>query len=403
MRNTRYILIVLLSIALSVRGQDDKKRTASYYFEKGEQSLAKKEYISAQAHFNECLRLDPYFTEAYRLRGMVREHLGENAKALTDYNVYVDLKPDDPEVLFSRAVLRFEAGQYLLARQDFLKLLKLPHGETNTVFFSKEKYSDINAEIFTANSRSKDYLYNYLGLIETRIKRFDHAISWLDSAIQLAPGNTTYWINRGTAKMDKNDKQGAAADFEQALKIDPDNSLAMHNLATLKAFAGETDSVEKLLDAAIEKNKNIPYPRAERAFMRFQKNDLKGALEDYNEVVRLEPKDEENYINRGLVKEKMKDLHGALNDFTTATTLNDRNEKSWLCRGNILSKLFRWKESLEDYTVAIHLQPEYKLAYYNRAIAFQSLGQKQEACADIKTAEKLGVIIEAKVRDRMCK
>src|SRR5204862_6011454 len=137
-------------------------------------------------------------------------------------------------------------------------------------------------------------------------------------------------INRGIAKQEKKDKAGAVADFEQALKLEPDNGLALHNLATLK---GETDSgeKEKLLTEAIEKNKNLPYPRSERGYYRLQKNDFKGAQEDYTEAIRLEPKDEENYINRGLAREKMNDLNGAIADFNAAIKLNDKSEKAWMC------------------------------------------------------------------------
>ncbi len=401
MRNILCPLVVLLALSFVAEGQE--KKTATYYFEKGEASLAKKEYISAQAHFTECLRLDPYYAEAYRLRGIVREHLGQNPQALTDFNVYVDLKPKDAEALFSRAVLRFESGQYLPARQDFLKLLTMATGETNTVYYSQEKYNDANPKIFTAQGTGKDYIYNYLGQIESKLRRYRHAIAWLDSAIALAPNVSGYWINRGLAKVPESDLLGAQRDFEQALKIDPENSLALHNLATLKVTAGDGTSAEKLLTEAIEKNKKLPYPRAERAYQRLQKNDLKGALEDYDEVVRLEPRDDENYVNRGLVKEKMNDLPGATADFSKAIELNAKNEKAWLSHGNVMSKRGQWKEAIEDYTMAIHLFSDYRIAFYNRAIAYQNVGQHAVACGDLKTAEKLGVSVDPKIKQKICR
>ncbi len=396
-----FILAILLLISWT--GYSQAKKTPAYYFQRGEDALNKKEYMSALAHFNECLRLDNHYSEAYRLRAITREHLGDKDKALVDYNIYVSLIPTDVEALFSRAVLRFESDQYMLARLDFLNLLKLPPGETNTVYFSQEKYNDSNAKIFTAHSAGKDHLYNYLGLIETKLKRYDKAIEWLDSAIKVSSTNASYYINRGSARLNKNDKNGAIKDFDDALKLDPDNSLALHNLATLRSAAGENSSSEKLLTEAIEKNKDLPYPRSERAYLRLQRNDLAGALEDYDEVVRIEPLADENYFNRGLVKERMKDLTGALGDFTKAVSINDKNEKSWLSRGNVLSKLGRWDEAIEDYTVAISLASDYGLAYYNRAIANQSSGKLTYACSDLKVAEKYGVKADVKIREKICK
>lgn len=403
MRIVLFAVTLLLCIAGGGMAQDAKPHTAVYYFEKGEACMEKKEYIKAHAHFNECLRLDPRYAEAYRLRGIVREHLGETAKALTDYNVYVSLKPTDTEALFSRAVLRFESKQYLPARQDFLLLLKLPPGETNTVYFSQEKYASGTTKAFTAQSGGKDHIYNYLGLIETNLERFRIAVAWLDSAIKVSPNTASYWINRAKAKEHLLDHAGAASDFEQALRLEPDNSLAMHNLAVMKASSGDRESSDKLLSEAIEKNKGMPYPLSERAFQRFQRNDLKGALEDYNEVIRLEPKDDESYVNRGLVKERMKDLEGALSDYSKAIVINDKNEKGWLGHGNMMSKSGRWKEAIEDYTVAIGIDPQYGLAFYNRAIAYQSLANLKDACPDLKKAEELSLKVDPKMKEKICR
>jgi tetratricopeptide (TPR) repeat protein len=399
MRNL--FVLVLLTLFL-VPGMAQDKKTPAYYFEKGEQSMAKKEYFSAQAHFTECLRIDPYFAEAYRLRGIAREYLGEKAKALTDFNVYVDLKPNNPEVLFERAVLRFESQQWLPARQDFLKLLTLPPGETNTVRYSQEKYNEGEVRITTRHSDAKDYLYNYLGLCESNLKRFTQAMAWMDSAVKVAPQNPLYLINRSQVRSRASDNKGALADLQKALELDPENGLALHNLALLKQSGGDTEASEKLLSDAISKNERLPYPRAQRAYQRLEKNDLKGALEDYDEVIRLEPLDAENYVNRGIVKEKMRDLAGAASDFSKAIELDSKNPKAWLGHGNVQSKLSRWKEAITDYTAALHLQSDYKLALYNRGIARMNAGQRKEACEDFTAAGKLGIKVDATLRQKAC-
>ena len=398
-----YCILFCILLASPAWSQQPNKEKAAQLFEKGEAALKEKEYFRAQAHYNECLRLEPRFAEAYRSRGIAREHLGEAAKALTDFNIFVDLRPADAEALFNRAMLRFDAKQYLPARQDFLKLLTMPSGDTQTVYYTKEKHAVGNNQIITGPSNSKDQLYNFLGLIETQLKRYPVAIAWLDSAIKTVPTNGNYWVNRGIARLERGDKAGAGSDYEQALKLDPENSLALHNMAILKSLTGDSDAAEKLLSESIEKNEKLPYPRAERAYQRLQQNDLQGALEDYNEVIRLEPKDDENYLNRGLVKEKMKDHEGALADFVTAIGLNEKNARTWVSRGNMMSKLNQWTEAIEDYTIAISIDATHGLAYHNRAIGFQHTGKIKEACEDLKMGAKLGIMESAKVSQKICK
>lgn len=373
-------------------------------FEKGEKALANKEYFKAQAHYTEAVRLDPKYAEAYRSRAIAREYLGESAKALTDFNIYVDLRPEDSEALFNRAVLRFEAKQYLPARQDFLKLLTMPASkETGTIYYSQEKYGSGGTQISTAQTGFKDRIYNYLGQCETHLKRYPQAIAWLDSALALAPTTAAYYVNRGVARFERGDKEGAALDYETALRHDPDNSLATHNLAHIKSLGGDKAAAEKLLSESISKNEKLPYPRAERGYQRLQNGDYKGALEDYNEVVRLEPNDPENYLNRGLVKEKMKDLAGALADYSHALKLDEKNAKAWVSRGNIVSKFGNWKEALEDYSAAITLDNNYALAYYNRGIAHQNSGNTARACDDLRAAKKLGLKEAEDALAKLCK
>ncbi|CAN5123581.1 hypothetical protein BH09BAC3_BH09BAC3_30060 [soil metagenome] len=400
----RKILSILSFLLLSVATtMAQEKKTPAYYFEKGEVALDKKEYITAQAHFTECLRLDNHFAEAYRLRAITREHLHEMDKALTDYNIYVDLMPEDGDALFSRAILRFDGGQHLLARQDFLKVLTLPKGETKSISIGQEKYNVASLEILSSNSREKDFIFNYLGLIEIKLKRYDKAIAWLDSAIRLGPKVSSFWINRGTARMEKKDNAGALRDFEEALRLDPENSLAIHNIAIVTSQSGESTNSEQMLTEAIEKNKDMPYPRAARAYQRMQKNDLAGALEDYNEVIRIQPKAEEHYINRGTVKEMMKDFDGARKDFSKAIELNNKNEKAWMGHGNLASRLNKWPDAIEDYTVVITLNPKNGAAYYNRALAYKGINKMSHACSDLKAAEKLGLKIDLKLKEKVCK
>lgn len=400
---TLTLLFAVLSCSAQTAAVANRAK-AIELFERGEKALANKEYFKAQAHYTEAIRLDPRYAEAYRSRGIAREHLGENAKALTDFSIYVDLKPEDSEALFNRALLRYEAKQYNPARIDFLKLLKMPPPrETGTIYYSQDRRGSDAPRIETAQGGFKDRIYNYLGQCETHLKFYPQAIRWLDSAIALSPTTSAYYVNRGVAKLERGDKAGAASDYELALKYDPDNALATHNLAHIKSLGGDQESAEKLLSESIAKNEKLAYPRAERGYQRMQSGDYKGALEDYSEVVRLEPDDPENYLNRGLVKEKLRDFAGALSDYSHALKLDEKNPRAWVCRGNVVSKLGNWKEALEDYDAAIILDKSYALAYFNRGIAHQRAGNAPAACEDLKAALKLGVKEAEKVIPKICK
>ena len=47
-------------------------------------------------------------------------------------------------------------------------------------------------------------------------------------------------------------------------------------------------------------------------------------------------------------------------------------------------------KDIADYTEAIRINPDYALAYYNRATAYQELGDADKAAADFARAKELG-------------
>jgi len=392
-------------MTLNLFGQTEPRhRSATYYYEKGEEALRSKSYKTALAHFNECLRLSPYFMDAYYSRAMAREGLGDKQGALTDYNIYLESKPEDKEALFSRAVSRYDYGQWAVAKEDFLKLLYLPEGgETNTIYFQTNQSAEGVTKAFTAHHNLKPTVFNYLGLIETKLNNFTQAEEYFNSAISINASEPDYFINLGISKLQAGDSVKAIADFEQALSLNPESSLARHNLAVLGKSNSSAADTETLLTDAIEKNPRLPYSYAERGLVRMKAGNLKGALEDYDEAILLDPSDPDYWLNRGLIKEQSKDLNGALADYQQVITLKADYEKGWVNHGNVLVKLNRVAEAIEDYSVAITYYPEYGLAYYNRGLAWHRLGKKAEACKDLDQAKKYGTKVDEKVVSRICK
>ncbi len=381
---TTIVIIALLGFAQNSFSQNEKKN-ASHYFQKGEEATDAQLYKTALAHFNECLRLDPYYMEAYFSRAQVREALNDPRGALTDFNIYLESKPKNSEALFSRAILRYQYGQWAMAREDFLNLLAAPPGETKSIFFAINKES--GSPVTTTQSNMTSLVLNYLGLVDSKMKNYKRAIQYLDSAIKLDSNNPDYFINRGLSRQMMLDTALAVADYQKALALNPDGSIARHNLAVLSAKKGNLKEVERLLTEAIERSPEEARFYVALAINHTAQGDLKKALSNYNSALHFDASDANVWLKRALLKAKLKDLQGALADITQSIKLKDDNEKVWLHRGDLMMQLNRTKEAIEDYTIAITHQPSYGLAYYHRALAKQHLGNLKEACEDLKQAQ----------------
>lgn len=97
-----------------------------------------------------------------------------------------------------------------------------------------------------------------------RLKNKDYqgAIGDFSKLIERYPGNPAYLNNRGAAKKNINDLEGARADFTAALKVDPTYEMARKNLDRLPQPAGQA---QKPADATSDSKKPAPIKSGEQA------------------------------------------------------------------------------------------------------------------------------------------
>ena len=398
----RFIFTIVLACSVMIAIAQGERIDARKLYEQGEDAFNQARYQDALSLLNRCLQENPGYAEAYFTRAATREQIKDLQGAHTDYNIFLELKPNHPEALYSLSTLQYRLGMYPQAKANLLMLLELPHGETTTVYFRRSASPTGKNQITTAQSAIKPQIFNYLGLVETQQKNYKEAIVWLDSAIRFEDKEPDYYVNRGLAKEGIKDST-AVLDYQKALLLNPEHQAALHNLAVHKRTNGDKEAALDELEKAIDSDSSMLYPYLERAYQRMEGGYLKGALEDYNKALEISDKDPEIWMNRGIVKEKLGDFRGAYSDYTRALELNEKLEKVWLNRGNVLTKQGKYKEAIDDYTVALTFSPEYAYAYYNRAIAKQKLKLNAEACDDLKKSEQFGQTVNEKMKKEICK
>lgn len=391
---------IFMSMAMANTVVAQKPPSAIKLFEMGVEKLDEEQYEQALSYLNESIKLDPKYADAYSARGEVRERLKDLDGAMIDYAICVELLPDQYEPLFSLAVIRYELKLYELAKQDFLKLQRLPAGHTNRIMYRQTAQGTGTDKIMTAQSMMKSELYNYLGLIETKLNNCKTGIVYLDSAIRVNSTEADYYVNRALAKQACKDET-AQDDFKKALKINPDHALTKHN-QVVQSKQDSFDQSEAQLTEIIRNDSTLQYPYIARGYYRLTNGNFKGALADYNQALKIDDGDPHLWLNRGLTKEKLQDYTGAFSDYTRAIDLKENFANAWMNRGNVLMKQNRFEDAIEDYTVAILHQPNYGYAYLNRALSkhYQKLSG---ACDDLKQAEAFGMKVDKALRDEICK
>jgi len=95
-------------------------------------------------------------------------------------------------------------------------------------------------------------------------------------------------------------------------------------------------------------------------------------------------------VNRGTIEAASGELDAAIGDYKAALTLNPKTADIYIDRGSALMRAARYQEALADFNTALSLHPTNAyIAYFNRGIAQEKLGNTMAAYQDYKQAANL--------------
>ncbi|MEB3189670.1 MAG: caspase family protein [Snowella sp.] len=113
--------------------------------------------------------------------------------------------------------------------------------------------------------------FNSSGVNKYNARDYQGAISDFNQAIKLKPDDAIVYYNRGASKRKSGDYQGAIADYSQAIKLKPDFAVAYNN----------------------------------RGFVKYNLKDYQGAIADYDQAIKIKPDYTDAYENKKLAQSEI--------------------------------------------------------------------------------------------------
>jgi len=189
----------------------------------------------------------------------------------------------------------------------------------------------------------------------------------------LARGNTCYA---------QNDLDGALADYEEAIRLDPNYAIAYNNRGLVLKRKGKKEALADF-DEAIRLNPKFAAPYFHRATLRmFRADERQATLTDLNEAIRLDPSFADAYKERGLLRYWQREYEAALADFNEALRINPYFPAPYFHRGDIRRQRGELVNALADYNDAIRLAPQWNDPYMGRGQVWVLLGDLEQALDD---------------------
>lgn len=227
--------------ALEKALQIDPKNTEAM-LKLAELYLYVKKYQESLNYINMALKADQYNAKGYFMKGMVYKETGDTATAISSMETAVEQDPGYYAAYLQLGIL-YAAKKNVLAESYYNNALKINPRSTEAMYDKGRFYQDMqnwNGAIQTYTQLLKiDPNYKYahfnLGVIHlVNLKVYDEAIKHFTNAIQVDSQYKEAYYGRGTCYQALGDVQRAAADYQQALIIDPQYKPAMDALNSLK-------------------------------------------------------------------------------------------------------------------------------------------------------------------------
>jgi lipoprotein NlpI len=151
------------------------------------------------------------------------------------------------------------------------------------------------------------------------------------------------------------------------------------------AIAGCT----RIIEDATQKPKARGVAFYNRGNAHVLKGDHDKAIADFDEALKLEPKNASIYNNRGNARGDKGESDAATADFEAAIKINPRYAAAYFNRGNALAAKGETERALKDYDAAIKNNKRSVNAYIARGALFLASGASAKARADMKQAARI--------------
>jgi len=199
-------------------------------------------------------------------------------------------------------------------------------------------------------------------LTNAQIQRWNNSFTLFEHTLAVTPPNLAIQNTLGYALQRSGRLDEAAAHFEKALQMKPDEYMSLLNMGVNRFYQGRVPEAIDYAQAAIRSQADAPKAYNLLGMALAKQNHNEAALEAVRRAVELAPKDADIRNNLGLALARLGRIPEAINEFHEALRLNPRNAGAHANLGLALFASGKPQESIPEFEAALRLNPELKTA-----------------------------------------
>ncbi len=190
----------------------------------------------------------------------------------------------------SMATAYYMAGQYEKAISDYDKYIQIINNNPDV-------YCDRGISLY-------------------HINKYDDAIKAFDQAIQLDPKHLRSYHFRGLSYFNLKNYDETIKDFNSAIQLKPDYPLGYYTRGLSYYYLGKYEEAIKDYTIAIKCDPKYTEAYSNRGLAYFNLRKYREAINDYDTAIQYNPQYANAYYNRALVHDQLKNYDEAIKDYT---------------------------------------------------------------------------------------
>ncbi|ERN42984.1 tetratricopeptide TPR_1 repeat-containing protein [Rubidibacter lacunae KORDI 51-2] len=274
-------------------------------------------------------------------------------QALESLREAVTICSDYPEALYQRGLIYFALGNFQFAIADFNYALHL-----YSQFYGGTGFDTVGSTIDT---------------IEGIVGDFCSPLSERQQALQDRVALAKLHNDRGLAHEKWGDSEAAVADFNRAVRYDPDFAAAYVHCGNVYYECGNYDAAIDSFGCALVVAPDSSAIVYRRGLARAARGRATEAIADFNHSIALNPDCAKVYLHRGITHMQTGNWIEAVADYERAIWLDPESECAYLQRGLAYHELGDFEGAIADYNRSLELNPDLYHAFESRERAHKSL------------------------------
>jgi tetratricopeptide (TPR) repeat protein len=196
-------------------------------------------------------------------------------------------------------------------------------------------------------------------------------------------------FKRGDILVDEGKMDEAAAEFREAIRIDPELAEAHVYLGTILGHQQKLDEAAAEFREAIRIDPDIAEAHVYLGKILGHQGKLEEAATQLRRAIRLRPDSVMGHYQLATTLGAQGKLENATTEFRAAIRLKPNDFEAHYYLGNTLQARGKLKEAVDEYREVIRLEPDHAKGHYNLGVALHRQGKLDDAVSEYREASRL--------------